>query len=900
MTGISRVRKLWRNLRHGDEIERDLSDEVRAYLELLTDEKIAAGLQPERARRAALVELGGVEAVREATRASHAGALLEEMWRDLRYAARVLRRSPGFTAVAVLTLALGIGANAAIFSVVHAVLLRPLPFPEPERLVFGWVQDRDGRRPFSGPDFTEFRDAATAFEEIGAVFSPVMVGLSSGGRTEPVRTREASHNFLAVYGLRPFLGRTFRPEEDRPGMPGDHGAEALRVAMISHGYWRSRFGGEPTVIGRLVRLDLTPYEIVGVTPPGFQPLLPDDDDFGAEAQVWTLSELDLARMPRDASFVRMVARLKRGVTLDAARDEAAAFARRQRARHSLHREKGFEAELVPLDRALTRAHSGPILILLGAVGLLLLIACANLATLLLARLSARERELAVRLSLGAGRGRIVRQVLTECLILSLAGAGLGLALAGALLRVLPALAPASLPRVADVGLDGPVLTFALGAAVVTTLLVGLLPALRFSQPWVAATLREAGRGHSRKSSRFDGLLVAGEVALSLVLVIGSALLLRSFAALLHVAPGFRPHGVLTADLTLTRRYPRYPSAEKRVRFVHELADRLSRLPGVEDVGLALVAPLSRQDTGHSYATAAMASRGVLPPAKYRPVTPGYFGAAGTRIVAGRDFTWAEVEAGARVSIVDEHLASLAWPGESAIGERLRLETWAVLDGQVTLQPFWSEVIGVAENARSARLEHGDIETVYLPYHLYAVAELSVLVRSSGDPASLAGPVRAEIARIDPDLAVFHVRRLEDLVSDALAPQRFSLVLLGAFAAAGLLLAWLGLYGVLAFAVGRRRREIGIRMAVGASAARVRWVVLARGLALVGAGLALGLAGALAVTRFLASQLYGVGPTDARTFSGATLATVLVSLLACDLPARRAARVDPGIVLKGDG
>lgn len=901
MSAISWAIRVWRNLRHRDEVERDLGDEIQSYLDLLTDEKIAAGVPPDRARRAALVELGGVEAVREATRASRAGALLEQVWQDVRYAARVLRRHTGFTAVAVLTLAVGIGANTAIFSVVHAVLLRSLPFPEPERLVFGWVQDRDGRRAFSAPDYVEFRASASAFEEVGAVFSPVIVGLSSNGRSEPARAREASHNFLAVYGLRPFLGRAFRPEEDRPSARGGQARdEATRVALISHGYWRSRFGADPAVIGRLVRLDLTPYEIVGVTPPGFQPLLPDDDDFGAEAQVWILNELDLARMPRDANFVRLVARLKRGATLGAARDEAAAFARRQRAQHALHREKGFEVDLVPLDRALTRAHSGPVLVLLGAVGLLLLIACANLATLLLARLSARERELAVRLSLGAGRARIVRQVLTECLLLSLAGAALGLALAGALLRVLPALAPASLPRVGDAGLDGLVLAFALGAAVLTTLLVGLLPALRFSQPWVADTLREAGRGHSGKAPRLGGLLVAGEVALSLVLVIGAGLLLRSFAALLRVDPGFRAEGVLTADLTLTRRYPRYPSPEKRVRFVREVSDRLARLPGVESVGLALVVPLSRQDTGHSYATEATASQDALPPAKYRPVTPGYFEAGGTRITAGRDFTWAEIETGARVSIVDEHLAHRAWPGESAIGKRLRLETWTARDGQVTLEPFWSEVVGVAEDVRSARLEREDIETVYLPYDLYAVAELSVLVRSSGDPASLAGPVRAEIARIDPELAVYHVRRLADLVSDALAPQRFSLVLLGAFAGAGLLLAWLGVYGVLAFAVGRRRREIGIRMAVGASGAQIRRMVLARGLSLVAAGLALGVVGAMALTGLLASQLYGVSPTDGRTFASVTLMTLLVSFLACDLPARRATRVDPRIALTGEG
>jgi putative ABC transport system permease protein len=896
---ISWARRLWRNLRQREEVERDLSDELRSYLELLTDEKLAAGLPRGEARRAALIEMGGIEPVREATRAVRAGALLEQVWQDVRHAARISRREPGFTAVAVLTLALGIGANTGIFSVFDAVLLRSLPFPEPERLVFAWTRDRDGRRPFSAPDFVEFRDAARAFDDVAAVYSPVMVGLSAGGPAEPVRSREASHNFLAAYGLRPFLGRTFRPAEDRPRPLGADSGQETRVAMISYGYWRSRFGGDPAVIGRLIRIGRIPYQIVGVTPKGFQPLLPDDD-FGTEAQVWMPSELDLANMPRDANFVRVVARLKRGTTLETAQHEAAGFARRQREGHGLHREKGFDVDLVPLERALTRAHSGPILILLGAVGLLLLIACANLAALLLARLSSRERELAIRLSLGASRGRLIRQVLTESLLLSLCGAGLGLALAGVLLRTLAALAPASLPRIADARLDGPVLVFALVGALATSLLVGLLPALRFSRPRVADTLRDAGRGHSRAGSGLERLLVVGEVALSLVLVIGAALLLRSFAAVLSVDPGFRPRGVLTADLTLTERYPRYPSPEKRVRFVREVCDRLSRLPGVDSVGLALVVPLSRQDTGHSWATEEMASRLAPPPAKYRPVTPGYFRAAGTRIVAGRDFTWAELETGARVSIVDHNLARRAWPGQSAIGKRLRLETWTARDGGVTLEPFWSEVVGVAENVRSGQLEREDIETVYLPYTLYAVAELSVLVRSSQDPASLAGPVRREIARIDPDLALFHVRRLGSLVSDALAPRRFSLLLLGGFAVAAVALVCLGLHGMLAFAVARRRREIGIRMAVGASPALIRRMVVRQGVGLAAAGCVIGLAGALAVTRLLASQLYGVGPTDFLTLAAATSVTLLVAFLACDLPARRATRVDPRITLMEEG
>ncbi len=831
--------------------------------------------------------------------------MLQNILQDLHYGARMLLKQPGFTLIAVLTLALGIGANTAVFSVVYSLLLKDLPYPQSDRLVYVWSQGKEGRKLLSPPDFVEFAEQTTTLQEVAAISgSGAMVNFTADGKPEQIRARDVTPNFMSVYGVSPALGRTFQPDDDDviqfnadPNL-----TPPTSVVMISHEYWQARFGGDPKVIGKLVEIEFYPYQIIGVAPPDFEIQLPGMSDYSRTTQVWALRRMDLRRMPRDSSFMRVVGRLKPGVTMAQAQAEAASFAQRQQQNHTMHRENGFALEVVSLKAELLKGFHTPVLILFGAIGVVLLIACANLANLTLARTAARQHEFAIRLALGSSRARLMRQLLTEGLLYSLAGATVGLLLAVWLIGVLPAFAPRALPRLTEIKLSSVALLFTLGASVLTTVLFGLLPALRFSSPLMASALKEAGRGAIGSGRRrWDNLLVVAEVALSVVLVIGAGLLLQSFKALLEVKPGFRAEQVLTTEMYLPlRRYPRYPSSQSRVRFTQQVSERIAQLPGVESAGLALVVPLSSQDTGHSYATEETAQRlQTYPSAKYRPITPGYFKAAGTSLIAGRDFTWEELQQERLVSIVDAKLADQAWPGQNPLGKRLRLEVWSMRGGPIHLEPIWTEVVGVAENVRSASLVQEDRDTVYLPYGLYAVSELSLLVRTTSDPAALVEPVRREIQQVDSQLATFNYRLMEDFVADAVAPQRFSLSLIGIFGLAGLLLAVIGLYGVMSWSVSRRAQEIGIRIALGARSRDVLRLVLRYGMKLVAVGLALGVAGALGMTQLLKSQLYQVSPTDGKTFIGVTVLMFLVSLVACYLPARRATKVDPIVALRAE-
>jgi putative ABC transport system permease protein len=666
------------------------------------------------------------------------------------------------------------------------------------------------------------------------------------------------------------------------------------VVLISYELFQNRFGGDPGALGKLIRLDLHPYQIVGVTPPSFRTLIPEDGDYKVNADVWSLSRMDFPRMPRDVPFLRTVGRLRDGVHLESARAEASLFAERQRSLHPIHRESAFSIEVVPLQASLAEAYDRTLWILLGAVGFVLLIACANLANLLLSRSIARRKELAVRMALGAGRGRLARQMLAESVLHALLGAVAGILLCSFLIGLLARLAPPSLPRLEEIGMHPLVLGVSLLAALVASVLAGLLPAIRFSRPASIAAVGHAGRGSTElEPRRWDGLLVVAEVALAVVLVVGTSLMLRSLVGILQVDPGFEPERMLTAEMSLSsRRYPRYPQPDARVRFVRRVTEEVSTLPGVDSVGLALVVPLSGQDAGHSYATDATAAAAVLPPARYRPITPGYLEAVGTRLLSGRNLEWADLEQEKLVTLVDEKLARKAWPGEEAIGKRLRIEVWSTRNGPIELEPLWTEVVGLVENVRSSGLDRDDAETIYLPYNLYAVSELSLLVRSGADPARLTEEIRERMIRIDPDLAVFNFREMDDWIAESVAARRFSVTLLSAFGISGLSLALVGIYGVLASSVSVRRRELGLRLALGAAPGDVLRMVISRGAALVGAGLVLGLVAASSLARLLSSQLYGVGPTDALVYSGVAVLTLAVGLGACYLPARQAARIDP--------
>jgi putative ABC transport system permease protein len=825
--------------------------------------------------------------------------------RDLRYGVRSMLRAPGYSVLMLATLTLGLASGTAMFSVVDGVLLKDLPYPQPERLVFVGPTTAGGGRPhFSPPDFVDLRESAESFADICAIQGDGLATLSIDGRPSPIRAREVTASVLAVYGVRPILGRGFEPaDRDTEAFAHREASASPRppgAVVVSQRLWQERFGADPSILGQIVALDFDPYEIVGVVPTGFDAVVPDDGDYRDQPDIWVLTRMNFRTMPRDASFLRVIARLKHDRTVEQARAEMAVFAARQRTAHPLHRDAGFEVDVDPLHVAMTRRHAPTILVLFGAVGVLWSIACANLAVLQLTRSVARGREFAVRLALGASRGHLVRQVLTETVLYAVVGTALAIPLAGWMTAGLLRLAPASIPGLNHVGLSGSVLTFALGSALTVSVLVAVLPCLRLTRPRAATVLGATARawtGAGRWAG--DTPLVVVQVGFSVVLLVGTVLLVRSLTALLSVEPGFRPQQVTTADLYLTEsRYPRYPRADARVRFVRELSERLLRLPGVEAASLALVIPLSRQDAGHTFATEAMtATDGTLPPAKYRPVTPGYFRAAGTRLRSGRDFDWHDLEQERLVSIVDERLAARAWPEQDAVGKRLRVEVWSTRGGTIHLEPLWTEVVGVAETVRSGSLRADDIETVYLPYGLYAVAELSLLVRAATDPMWLSDAIRRESAQVDPDVILTGMRSMDDVVAESLALERFSLILLGALAVTGLTLSLIGVYGVISQFVNRRRREIGIRMALGARAPDVRRGVLWLGTRLIAGGIGCGLLAAVGVSRFLEGLLFGVSALEAVVYVMVAAAVFALGLAACDVPARRASRLDPVITLR---
>ncbi|HXV62056.1 MAG TPA: ABC transporter permease [Vicinamibacteria bacterium] len=895
----SRVRSFFRNIVSPERGEAALDRELEAYLELLIDEGAVDGATRDDVRRRLLAEMGGKESVKEKVRERRVGAFADALLRDVTFAWRLFWRNPGFSFLVVGTLALGIAVTTAVFSVVSGVLLRRLPYPSPDRLVLLSATTREGRRHFSPPDYVDLVGAVGSFDALAAIQGAGYVTLSVDGEPGAVRAREVTEEFLSVYGLAPHLGRSF-DASDRASVAFEslgEDAESLPpgVIMLGYEFWQERFGGDPGVVGELVELEYQPYRIVGVTPPGFRALLPDEGDYRSLVDLWTLSRMPFESMPRDAAFLRVLGRLRPGVAITRANAEAALFAARQRSRFPDHAAAGFEVHVLGLGETINARHQTTIWVLFGAALLLMGIACANLINLLLTRALGRRKELVVRMALGSGRARIVRQLASESLLYALFAAAIALPLASDLIRLFASLAPPSIPRIAEIRVDGSTVVFALAGSLIASMVVAVLPAASISQAKEIGMLKGVGRtltGAERDAWRH--VLVIAEIALSVVLVVGTALFLRTLVGLLAVDPGFTATSVLTAEMNLpSQRYPRYPRADERVRFARRLTERLEDLPGVNGAALALVVPLSRQDAGHSYASEDMAAAApILPPAKYRPITPGYFDVVDTQLIGGRSFTWEEVEQYRLVSIVDERLAAKAWPGQDALGKRLRIERWATAGGPIHLEPLWTEVVGVARNVRSGMLQEEDIETVYLPYGLYAVSELSLLVRTATDPESIVDSVRAVVAQVDPDLAVFNYREMGEFVTVAVAPERYSLGLLGAFGLAGLLIALVGVYGVLSHAVSLRSREFGLRMALGATTPEIGRMVLAGGARVIVSGVTLGLLAAVFLARYVASQLYGVRPTDPVTYVLVATLVVAVGLLASAVPTYRACKTDP--------
>jgi putative ABC transport system permease protein len=796
---------------------------------------------------------------------------------DLRFAIRTLLRRPGFALVAVATLAVGIGANSAVFSVARGVLLRPLPFREPDRLVFVWEANpgRDRARNVVNPgNYLEWRDRNHVFEGLAA-FAPWNVNLS--GDAEPVRLDVGlvTTNFFSVLGVSPAIGRGFSAEDATPGGAG--------VVVLSDGLWKRRFGSDPSLVGREVVLDGEPATVVGIMPAVFS--------VPAGAQLWVpLREGGDEPLQRNARgrFLATVARLKPGVTAGAAHAEMRTIAA------ALEKERpefntGWTANVFPLHADLVRDLKPAVLVLGGAVALLLLIACGNLANLLLARSLAREREMAVRRALGAGVSRLVAQLLAESLVLAGLGGALGLVLASFIAQGLVSVVPPEVRTLFAVGLDPQVVAFTFALCVASALVSGLLPALHAARPGLSASLREGalGTGVSREKRRLARLVVTAEIALSVVLLVGAGLLLRSFANLSRVDAGFATDRVLTALVNLPR--ASYGEPERQARFFEDVVARVRASPGVVSAAAMSWRPMAvGSATSFSVADRPAPAPGQSPTADVRMVTSGLFRTLGIPLREGRDFDERDTLGRPDVVIVNERLAREFWPGQSPLGKRVRMEWWRKIE---------AEVVGVVGEVRIVALDQAPRFQLYWPHTQVPNGFMTVAVATAGRPEDAAGAIRSAVGALDPSLAVDRVATLESVVDESLRRPRFTFVLLGAFSATAAVLAALGLFGVLAYSVAQRRPEMGLRLAIGASPRDVARLVLGEGvrLSLLGAGA--GIAGALALSGLLKSLLFEVSPYDPLALAAVAALVVACSLLAAWLPARRASRVDPAVTLR---
>lgn len=825
------------------------------------------------------------------SRDGEGGVGMETFVRDVRHAVRALRKSPGFTAVAVLTIALGIGANTAIFSVVRAVLMAPLPYDEPGELVVLWgeMQNRGVTTfPMSPPDFARFRDEVDGFESLGAVFS-FTTPLTGDGDPVQVTVGNTTTDFFSMLGIEPILGRTFLPEDGLPqpntGQAGTGPGPLPGIALLGHGLWQTRFGGDPSVIGRTIQLGGATSEVVGVMPPDFELLMPPAAAVADDVDLWLAARIDFVNAPANNVFLRPVGRMKPGVSVEALQAQIDVVAADLAANSQVKATAGYAVRAASLHRDLT-GHVRPIILaLFGAVVFVLLIACANVSNLLLVRASSRDRELAVRAALGGSRGRLLRQMLLESGLLAAAGAALGMAIAALGIRALLWMTPADLPRVDAVGIDGVVLLFTVAAAGTAALVFGLVPALQASRVDLADALKERGSAGSNSSRRLvRNAVVIVEVALSLVLLIGAGLMVRSFVELSNVRPGYEADGLLTFNANPP--FGTYPGAADRSNFNMDVRRSLEAIPGVEQVALAGPLPLTGQPLNGRYGgEEALTDPEAFGQAAYRAVTPGYFETMGTALLAGRAFTDADYNDSTAVVVVDEVLAGVMWPDRSAIGERFLVRLLAP-------EPVWVEVVGVVEHQRAESLAEVGRETVYFTDKYFGSFGGTWAVRSDMDAGMLLPRVREAIGGIDASVPIADVELMTTYVDEAMAPTRFALTLIGLFGIVALLLTSVGLYGVLSYVVRQRTAEIGVRMAFGAEAGSILRMVVMHGLGLAGLGAALGVLAAVPLTRFIESLLIGVTPTDPVTFGGITLLFAIVAFAACYIPASRATGVDP--------
>jgi putative ABC transport system permease protein len=885
---LSKLRTRLRALLRKSQMERELAEELRYHIEQQTEQNIRLGMNPEEARYAARKAFGGMEQAKERSRDARGLRWLEEFWQDLRYGARMLWTNPGFTLTAMLTLALGIGANTVIFSIINAVWLRPLPYPDPDRLIVV----RETKLPET--DDSQVSPAAfLAWQKQNTVFSPLEAitvryfNLTDEINPERVRGMPSTYGFLPMFGLRLTIGRYFLPEEDRPG----HN----RVVIIGYNLWQRRFGGDLNILGRTITLDDQLYTVIGVTAPTTGLRMEDTD-------VWTPLAITAEQAQQyDSRYLFPCGRLKPGVTLEEARMEMSLIASNL-AKQYPGSNTGWNVRLLSLLDYAADHTKAQLALMVAAVAFVLLIACVNVANLLMARAAARQKEIAIRAALGAGRWRIVRQLGAESLLLALAGGVVGAALANWGVKILMAtslMADYHL-RVIDLSLDGRMLAFNLAVVLLTGCIVGIVPALQASRPNMNEMLKDAGRGSTsgRRQQFMRNALVVIEVAMSVILLIGAGLMIRSFIHLQQVDPGFNPNNVRTIEFSLPKE--KYRGKDQQAAFYTQLIERVAALPGVQVAGAACAAPFSDGqwrdfeewfkllNQGFRIEGRAPFEPGQEPHASYSSVSPDYFKAIGIPLLRGRHFTARDTKGAPRVAIINNKMAKQFFPDEDPIGKRILLTNG---------DEVYREIVGVAGDVKSQYLNTETPAQIYEPYLQQPFPFMTLVLRANGDPAGLNEAIRAEILKLDREQPVVSIEMLDKSIWKSTRWLRSQGLLLGIFAAVAVGLAAVGLYGVMSYVVRRRTQEIGIRMALGAQPSDALMLILRHGAGLTLRGAAIGLLAAWAMMRLLASELYGVNATDPLTFIGAPLLLISVALLACLIPAKRATKVDPLYALR---
>jgi predicted permease len=867
-----------RALRDGDAVHREIDEEMRFHLDMRAEEYVRRGMSPEEARREAQKRFGRLTGIKEMGYDVRGGGWLETLWQDLRFGTRMLLKQPGFTLIAVLTLTLSIGANTAIFSVVNAVLLRQLPYADPTRLVMIWEDPGSNPRNFVNPrNFADWQVQNRSFDHVAAI-NIGNVNLTGDGEPERLISASVSATFFSILGVNAAHGRTLLPGEDQPG--------GASVVVISHSLWQRRFGSDPGLIGQSIELNGDPAIVVGVMPAGFH--------FPGTAEIWrplVFTPGQLESNNRGSHFLSVVARLKPGVTVPQAQAEMEAIYNQLRQQYPSAL-TNWQPHVASLHEDTVGNVRQALLILLGAVGFVLLIACSNVANLTMARAAARQREIAIRAALGASRARLLRQMLTESLLLALLGGGLGVLLGAWLVRLLVSLNPGNLPRLEEVRLDGYVLLFTTMLSLASGLIFGLVPALQSSKINLNEALKDAAVKTSagRRQAKLRRAFVIAEIALSLVLLVGAGLLIKSFVRLGRAELGFNPANVLTLRVALPGN--RYAAPPRQTAFYQQVIERVKSLPGAQAASLISDPPVSGsmglwQNGFH------MEGKPLPPPgqghfASLRWITPDYFKTLGIQLLRGRVLTEADVEGQPRIVVIDEAMARQFFPDEDPLGKRIVI--------------YWRdriprEIVGVVGNVRQTSLAEDAGPHIYIPYSQTPLNYATLLVRTTGDPLSLAAAVKREVLAVDRDQPVYAVQTMEQIIDNSVAERRFQMTLLGLFAGVALMLAAMGIYGVMAYTVTQRTPEIGIRIALGAQGGDVLRLVIGQGMKLASGGILIGLLASLGLTQLMKTLLYGVSATDPLTFASIVVLLTFVAVLACWIPARRATKVDPLVALR---